>query len=724
MIRLNHFIAGLGFLFAVVNVQAQTETRPAAQLYAQATEFRFSGDSERAASLLEQSLRDSSDFVEASVLLADIYIRDLNNSGRAESLIKAGKRSDRQRNNFESLDLLHRFYFPPALLPNLHKVRIARTARGLLETDSTDFAAHMVLGTLALERFVSLKDAVNISSEDLGEITDEDISTIEPVLSGESSNRTKVEYESRGIGFENQVSAVEKAAFSGEHFTRARYHLDMATAARPTDPAAYRSLARLFAEAQDFSALDSLSQIMRSHRPGDSNAYLLVGLGQYYSGDPEAAERSFAKALQLMEPALRREFLDIGRILNEHQQTFFEKDPSGFASTFWLFSDPRHLTRYNERRLEHYARMVYADLRFGEMIAETPGWNTEPGQVIVRYGIPPGESTFSTNLDSYHTMTYPEFGFRFMDLAKAGRLTFYSPKASNAPSFEAIRRAWNDDTIRSAEYFREQPQVSRFDAFDRKVPVELTHYFFRGDLSGTTDVIASMAIPAMEAEEPISVSTGMFILQNGNVARSRREMVSASRTQAVTHSLNLQPGAATGTLEFDTVGDFPVGFEAIELDVPSFAESPAVSSLAVANLVEELELEEGVGVAPGFKRHHHLVDPNIQGRFQVGAPVYTYFEVYNLAKSIRGEYKYRVEAFLIDDRKKRGIEKTVRRLTRRRTGRGVAVAYDRTITESFEPVYLVVDTSDNTPGHYILVIRITDLLTDESVFTASAVDLL
>ncbi|NND70575.1 MAG: GWxTD domain-containing protein [Rhodothermales bacterium] len=713
------------WLPAVTSGQVQSPPDSGANLYREAVEQRHLGHSVEAASLLEQSLRDSSEFVDASVLLAEIYIRDLNNPTAAEHVMKERLRSTADRGRYESLDLLHRFHFPPALLPNLHKVRIARTARKLLETDSTNFAAHTVLGALALERYVSLKDAVNISSNDLGDITDEDISAIEPVFAGGSSNRTKVQYESRGIGFENQITTVEKAAFSGEHFDRARHHLDAAVQQRPMDSHTYTSFARLFAEARDFSGLDSLAQIMLRNRPADANGYLYAGLGQYYTGKPREAARSFARALQLMDPATKAEYLNIAGILNEQQRSFFEQDPSGFSSTFWLFSDPRYLTGYNERRLEHYARMVYSDLRFGQMFSGMWGWNTEPGQVIVRYGIPPGESTFSTNLDSYHTMTYPEFGFRFMDLAKAGKLTFYSPKASGAPNFEAIRRAWNDDTIRSAEYFREQPQVSRYDAFARRVAVTQAQYYFKSETGGKTDLVASVEIPYMNTDAPVDVDTGLFILQNGNVSRSIRQVSLDEESLIVSHSLKLQPGTATGSIEFDTPGDLPVGFETITIDVPDYSKSPSVSSLVVAELVEELSGSSiDTRSVTGFTRSDHWIAPRMSSVFLRGAPLYTYFEVYNLGKSIRGEYKYRVEAFLIDDKKNRGIDKTIRRLSRRRSGRGVAVAFDRSINSSSEPVYLVVDTTDNGPGRYILAIRITDLLTDESVYSAAAVELL
>ena len=53
---------------------------------------------------------------------------------------------------------------------------------------------------------------------------------------------------------------------------------------------------------------------------------------------------------------------------------------------YWKFSDPLFITEYNERLLEHYSRVAYADLRFG--FKDTAGWKTDRGEVYLRYGEP------------------------------------------------------------------------------------------------------------------------------------------------------------------------------------------------------------------------------------------------------------------------------------------------------------------------------------------------
>src|SRR5690606_17930201 len=62
--------------------------------------------------------------------------------------------------------------------------------------------------------------------------------------------------------------------------------------------------------------------------------------------------------------------------------------PVACASRLWTRKDPRYLTPYNERKPEHYARLVYADLLYGSEDLDLRGWETQRGQILVRYGVP------------------------------------------------------------------------------------------------------------------------------------------------------------------------------------------------------------------------------------------------------------------------------------------------------------------------------------------------
>jgi GWxTD domain-containing protein len=61
-----------------------------------------------------------------------------------------------------------------------------------------------------------------------------------------------------------------------------------------------------------------------------------------------------------------------------------------FIEQFWLRRDPTPGTPQNEYRDEHYSRIAYANEHFGAnlTIPATPGWRTDRGHILIRYGKP------------------------------------------------------------------------------------------------------------------------------------------------------------------------------------------------------------------------------------------------------------------------------------------------------------------------------------------------
>lgn len=55
---------------------------------------------------------------------------------------------------------------------------------------------------------------------------------------------------------------------------------------------------------------------------------------------------------------------------------------------FWKRRDPTPATMRNERHLEHLRRVFLADLLYGLPEHELRGWDTEPGEAVIRFGMP------------------------------------------------------------------------------------------------------------------------------------------------------------------------------------------------------------------------------------------------------------------------------------------------------------------------------------------------
>lgn len=692
--------------------------------YSSAVQLYQTGRPLAAIDILEELRTAESTHREASLLLGHLLLTKNNDDKAAEEIIHAARAQYPGDIDFEALDLLHRYKNPPLLLPNVHIGRIRNTAKGILRADSSNGIAHLVLGSLAAERFTSLRHAVSMPGFSESSLDGINVSAIQPVFV-EGNNRKQIEYQARGLRNEREAHAVSRSDAAGKHFHSAEQHLLASIGVLPIDKEAYRLLAHVYVVNESFDSLLELSDRLMASRPWDSDGRLYRGLALYRLDRYQDAADIFDEAIESLTEDEALLFASLSSILNGDQDELYQGDPAGFAHTFWLLNDPRYLTDYNERELEHYSRLVYADIRFGGMLRDTRGWDTEPGQVIVRYGIPSAEAKMSSATDSYMMLVYPEFAFRFMDLAKAGKYTFFSPKASGAPSFEAIRRAWNDDTIRSKEIFSESPQITRYDEAGRHIDPVYSVAYFRDESTSMTDVVVSIDVPP-DARGQGALDSGVFLLKDGDVIKSlaQSDALQPGQKHIVSHTVTAPGGQGLVSVEFETAGpaagDQPVAFGKTSLEIPGFNTSPAVSSLLVANLVEETSSRSDIA---GLSRNGHSILPTVNGEFVRGNPLYVYFEIYNLARTARGDHSFLVEAFMIEDRKERGVEPALKRLRRRNTGRGVAVSFESSIPYPNEALYLVIDTETTRLGPHILAIRIIDQTTGNSSYSAIPVDI-
>lgn len=156
-------------------------------------------------------------------------------------------------------------------------------------------------------------------------------------------------------------------------------------------PAAKRLLTLFHDEGRWSEYLAEAEDVVRS-QPDSGWSYLLLGLGLARSGRLEAAARAFQRALELLPASERRFFEDPERLLREREAecyvTLTGRDQAAYRAVYWRKADPLHLTPVNERRLEHLAPMVYADIRFSAPEVGLRGWDTDRGDVYVRYGPP------------------------------------------------------------------------------------------------------------------------------------------------------------------------------------------------------------------------------------------------------------------------------------------------------------------------------------------------
>ena len=135
--------------------------------------------------------------------------------------------------------------------------------------------------------------------------------------------------------------------------------------------------------------LIELFEAYRLRRPENWNAHFFAGLGYQTKGDLERAYRAYLDGLNGMTESARRFMQSIFLIRDPAETKRGVPPPSDEEiRKFWLGKDPIYLTSVNERLLEQCRRVAYANLRFSDPTLKREGWQTDRGQIYIRYGDP------------------------------------------------------------------------------------------------------------------------------------------------------------------------------------------------------------------------------------------------------------------------------------------------------------------------------------------------
>jgi len=144
---------------------------------------------------------------------------------------------------------------------------------------------------------------------------------------------------------------------------------------------------------ENWPAADSLSREYAARYPQDGWSPLFRGLVYHETGRDSLAALQFAAARAMIPDSVSAVLDDIRPLLRTDQQIAYDSlDTAGqheVRTAFWTTLDPLYLTIWNERRLEHTARVVTAALLFRGSSSDTArAWDTFSGQMWIRYGRP------------------------------------------------------------------------------------------------------------------------------------------------------------------------------------------------------------------------------------------------------------------------------------------------------------------------------------------------
>lgn len=451
-------------------------------------------------------------------------------------------------------------------------------------------------------------------------------------------------------------------------------------------------------------------RLVRS-QPDDPRPHLFLALGYHELGLDRAADSVFGRALALLPAGERLIFEDVTPLLTRAQrERYAELGSSGreeAARIFFASADPLFLTEVEERRLEHYARLAWAELKFGDPTIRRRGWESDRGEIWVRYGRPWKRYQCCYGAGRHDYWSYGRRGPVFVF---ARSLTYRHARLTEVARWQASQLA-----VRAPELYRPVTVTVAFD-----MPHQLVR--FRGSEPDLTrvEIYAAPPLDSLEAAPGSSLHAGIFLFDpDYRPLWSHRDTVEVGDVPVgLTYTLDLGTAEYRYGVEARTYGPESEARPAVRaresLEIPGFPPGElSVSDLLLADAIRPLE--------PSPDRREQLrIWPSRTLRFASGAPVHLYFEIYGLDTGEEGLARYRVDLAVEDARQRNVVDRVLRgvvELFSRGREREPRVSWERVVAVSGDRAmdYLSVELPELDPGEYVVRLQVMDSATGESV---------
>ena len=164
----------------------------------------------------------------------------------------------------------------------------------------------------------------------------------------------------------------------------------------PANQKPYYLLGMLYFESQRFADFQDLMRRLKMHYPTDKNVLLFCGLAEYEVGEFNSAHQFYSKALEQMSLGERELMESIDLLVPQEDpdipvvqlspDNISQSDKLLTRNNFWKSQDPLYLSEFNERKMEHFGRMAYANLRFRQFSDDMEGWQTDMGKTYIKFG--------------------------------------------------------------------------------------------------------------------------------------------------------------------------------------------------------------------------------------------------------------------------------------------------------------------------------------------------
>ena len=455
--------------------------------------------------------------------------------------------------------------------------------------------------------------------------------------------------------------------FSARDREKALAFLIRSIESNPRIRAAYFDLGLIHYESKNPKGLVTASKLCLDQYPEDKDALLYCGLGYQGMGELETAHEYYMRALEVMSTEERALMESVYLIASQEEQSALDSNATTDTIRvrekvnrervrYWRERDPLYLTTFSERRMEHYARVAYANLRYGQRLKGIPGWQTDRGKAHIKFGralnkkakrleIPGGVDSFEGN-----------FGRKIQGGDEVWYYKGFSISFYNSDGLDSWRFDTRPGRVSARYTFYHQPAhyMDPFRLSKYRIPYQAAS-FRDGD---TYRVELAYALPkynvsAIDSDSSFVLENGVFVFDEewDKVYRKRSDL-NLSWPALTPSGYPSADSLRNSHLVFQLAFEVPAGAYHLVGEVRdkkkgsigTFDEERGFAtvdtSLSMSDLLLATEIETGSPFPE--KRGHLNVVANPLRTYHRSEPAFIYLEVYNLKRDEYGRTEYEI----------------------------------------------------------------------------------
>ncbi len=486
--------------------------------------------------------------------------------------------------------------------------------------------------------------------------------------------------------------------------------------------------------------------------PSDNDAYLYLGLLYYESSKIDSSFKEYQKALALMSDSVREDFTynSVKELLKPiFGDKFKDISETGFKEIinyFWKITDPLFITSYNERLLEHYSRVAYANLRYSVPDEKIPGWKTDRGEIVLRYGEPIKRVRFRPHINAggrtevdmkTDVWYYKNFTLGFTDQFYTNNFVYSEPEPGSRyiPQF-AGETPMLVNYLKKAQY---QMYTPKYDGPSFEVPFIISQ--FRNDKFDYTDIYLSYGLDASDSlkkgnEYFYKHEWGLFFFDSvykpivekkGNIAElnsDRKINIKDGKNLLInTLDMSVYPDTGNFAFEIERKTDHGVSSNHFEFAPEKFK----MNNLDISDIILADKITKDKNSDLPFKRNGISILPNPTDIFSSSKPIHIYYEIYNLILDKNGFTNFEQKLILKRKVKSSGLSKAINSVLNV-VGLGkqkeeVIITNKYQTKEKNPQIDFQYDMHNYQPGDYILTLLIKDNINGEEVSKSVSISL-